>query len=62
MSNTKPNETEKLKRTLNFPLLIFYGVGTILGLGIYVLLGKGSIGCFPGIFYIYWLPGYGECG
>lgn len=40
MADTKPKETEKLKRTLNLPLLIFYGVGTILGLGIYVLLGK----------------------
>lgn len=40
MSDPKPQETEKLKRKLNLPLLIFYGVGTILGLGIYVLLGK----------------------
>ncbi len=40
MSKHKPRSNEKLKRTLNLPLLIFYGVGTILGLGIYVLLGK----------------------
>ncbi|WP_162343188.1 APC family permease [Cyclobacterium salsum] len=40
MSELKPQATEKLKKTLNLPLLIFYGVGTILGLGIYVLLGK----------------------
>lgn len=40
MSDTKPQEEQTLKRTLNLPLLIFYGVGTILGLGIYVLLGK----------------------
>ena len=35
-------KTEKtsLKRSLSLPMLIFYGVGTILGLGIYVLLGK----------------------
>jgi len=32
--------TEKLKRSLNLPMLVFYGTGTILGLGIYVLLGK----------------------
>lgn len=29
-----------LKRSLNCPLLIFYGVGTILGAGIYALIGK----------------------
>lgn len=40
MSEHKPQETKKLKKTLNLSLLIFYGVGTILGLGIYVLLGK----------------------
>ncbi|HKK40640.1 MAG TPA: hypothetical protein VJ949_14560 [Cryomorphaceae bacterium] len=34
MSDPKPKETEKLKRKLNLPLLIFYGFGTILGLGI----------------------------
>ncbi|MDX1684206.1 MAG: APC family permease [Saprospiraceae bacterium] len=31
-----------LNRSLSLPLLIFYGVGTILGLGIYVLVGKIS--------------------
>jgi APA family basic amino acid/polyamine antiporter len=30
---------KKLKRTLNFPLLLLYGLGTILGAGIYVLTG-----------------------
>ncbi|MDN3687252.1 APC family permease [Cyclobacterium jeungdonense] len=40
MSNSKAKNTGTLKKTLNLPLLIFYGVGTILGLGIYVLLGK----------------------
>lgn len=29
-----------LKRSLNLPLLIMYGLGTILGAGIYVLIGK----------------------
>ncbi|MBD3636352.1 MAG: amino acid permease [Crocinitomicaceae bacterium] len=33
-------QTNKLKKDLTLPLLIFYGVGTILGLGIYVLIGK----------------------
>lgn len=41
MPEIKPNdETKGLKRSLNLPMLVFYGVGTILGLGIYVLLGK----------------------
>ena len=29
----------KLKRTLNLPLLVFYGLGTTIGAGIYVLVG-----------------------
>lgn len=29
-----------LKRTLSLPLITFYGLGTILGAGIYVLIGK----------------------
>lgn len=33
-------EKAGLKRALSLPMLIFYGVGTILGLGIYVLMGK----------------------
>ena len=35
-------DTVKLKRSLSLPLLTFYGVGTILGAGIYVLTGKVS--------------------
>jgi len=38
--NQHTDESKGLKRSLSLPLLIFYGVGTILGLGIYVLLGK----------------------
>lgn len=30
----------ELKRCINYPLLTFYGLGTIIGAGIYVLLGK----------------------
>ncbi len=30
----------ELKRTLSLPLITFYGLGTILGAGIYVLVGK----------------------
>jgi len=33
------NKTELIRR-LSLPLLIFYGIGTILGAGIYVLVGK----------------------
>lgn len=33
-------ETEELKRAISLPLLAFYGIGTILGAGIYVLVGK----------------------
>lgn len=30
----------KLKRSLSLPLVIFYGVGTMLGLGVYIFIGK----------------------
>lgn len=30
----------RLQRKFNLPLLTFYGVGNILGAGIYVLVGK----------------------
>ena len=33
-------ESDPLKRSLSLPLLTFYGLGTILGAGIYVLVGK----------------------
>ena len=33
-------DPDSLKRTLSLPLLMFYGLGTILGAGIYVLVGK----------------------
>ncbi len=38
----------KLKRTLSFSHVLFYGVGTILGAGIYVLVGK--VGATAGMF------------
>lgn len=34
---------DKLQRSLNLPLALFYGLGTILGAGIYVLVGQVSI-------------------
>ncbi len=47
-------EAVKLKKALNFPLLLFYSTGTILGLGIYVLLGKivGEAGMFAPIAFV----------
>lgn len=35
-----PNTNPRLKRSLTVPLVTFYGIGTILGAGIYVLVGK----------------------
>ena len=34
------NDNVELKRSLNFPLLTLYGIGTIIGAGIFVLIGK----------------------
>ncbi|MFP4514653.1 MAG: APC family permease [Parcubacteria group bacterium] len=50
----KQKKTVKLKRSLSFPLLLFYSTGTILGLGIYVILGKiaGHAGMFTPLAFI----------
>jgi APA family basic amino acid/polyamine antiporter len=42
MGNSVQNQerTTALNRTLSLPLLTFYGLGTILGAGIYVLIGE----------------------
>ncbi|NNJ50697.1 MAG: amino acid permease, partial [Gammaproteobacteria bacterium] len=37
----EPAHTE-LRRTIGLPLLLFYGMGNIIGAGIYVLIGKVS--------------------
>lgn len=37
---TSTTDIPALKRTLNLPLVAFYGTGTILGAGIYALIGK----------------------
>ena len=33
-------EATTLKRSLSLPLITFYGIGTIIGAGIYVLIGE----------------------
>jgi amino acid transporter len=47
-------QNTKLARRINLPLLIFYGLGTILGAGIYVLVGKvaGSAGLLAPLSFI----------
>ena len=36
----KPNDSVGLRRSLSLPLVTFYGLGTTIGAGIYVLLGE----------------------
>lgn len=47
------NKTELIRR-LSLPLLVFYGIGTILGAGIYVLVGKvaGEAGFYTPIAFM----------
>jgi len=49
------NEKPKLIRRLSLPLLVFYGIGTILGAGIYVLVGKvaGEAGYYTPLSFIF---------
>ncbi len=44
----------KLKRSISLPLLIFYGVGTMLGLGIYIFVGQviGEAGMMAPLSFI----------
>jgi len=44
----------ELQRRISLPLLVFYGVGTILGAGIYVLIGQvaGSAGLFTPVAFL----------
>ncbi|QCK16900.1 APC family permease [Mangrovivirga cuniculi] len=52
--NKTNNDNTGLKRSLTLSQLVFYGVGTILGLGIYVLLGKvaGKAGMMAPISFL----------
>lgn len=48
MSDQKPGtgepDLDKLDREIDAPMLAIYGAGTILGAGIYVLIGKFIFG------------------
>jgi len=48
------NQSTQLKRGLSLWLLVFYGLGNILGAGIYVLVGKvaGSAGLFAPVAFL----------
>lgn len=50
----KNDTNSSLKRVISLPLLIFYGLGNILGAGIYVLIGKiaGVSGIYMPISFI----------
>lgn len=49
------NQETSLKRVITLPLLVFYGVGTILGAGIYALTGKiaGVSGFYAPIAFLF---------
>lgn len=48
------SRTPKLKRSLNLPLLVLYGLGTTIGAGIYVLVGAaaGRAGIYAPVAFI----------
>ncbi|MFQ6023910.1 MAG: APC family permease [Acidiferrobacterales bacterium] len=48
------SERTELKRSLSLPLITFYGLGTIIGAGIYVLIGEvaGRTGMFAPIAFL----------
>ncbi len=48
------NHNNKLKRSLSLPMITFYGLGNILGAGIYVLIGKvaGEAGYFAPLAFL----------
>ena len=51
--NPASGEKVELRRSLSLPLITFYGLGTILGAGIYVLVGKvaGAAGIYAPVSF-----------
>ena len=49
------HESASLKRSLNLPLVVLYGLGNILGAGVYVLIGKvaGEAGFYAPMAFIF---------
>lgn len=49
-----PEKPTELKRTITLPLLTFYGLGTVIGAGVYVLIGEvaGSAGAFAPLAFL----------
>lgn len=49
-----PTEAPQLRRSLNLPLLVLYGLGTTIGAGIYVLVGAaaGRAGMYAPIAFV----------
>ncbi len=52
-----PQQPDKLRRTLSLPAITFYGVGTIVGAGIYVLVGKVAGLAGNGVVYAFLVAG-----
>lgn len=52
-TTTSTSEPVQLKRSLSLPLITFYGIGTIVGAGIYVLIGEvaGRAGMYAPIAF-----------
>lgn len=50
----KSTDQTKLKRSLTLPMVIFYGVGTMLGLGVYIFIGQviGEAGMLTPVAFI----------
>ncbi len=53
-SSPKRTRTTSLKRSLSLPLLLFYGLGNIIGAGVYVLVGEvaGLAGYYAPISFL----------
>lgn len=53
MANKKQDNSKKLQRTIRFPMLVLYGMGTMVGAGFYALAGKvaGVAGLFAPVAF-----------